>query len=145
MTQNLTPFHLAIEVRNLEEARMFYLDILKCEEGRSADSWVDFNFYGHQLVCHVTDSYPNSKNEDVTSEVDGKHVPVPHFGVVLKMPVWKRLAKRLEDEAIEFIIEPHIRFEGEAGEQATMFLLDPSGNALEFKAFENIEDMLFDS
>jgi len=136
----LQPFHLAIKVRDLTRARAFYGDLLQCPEGRSADSWVDFNLYGHQLVCHVAEG----ADDDVQhNPVDGDAVPVPHFGVVLNPDDWQALADRLTDAGVEFVIEPRVRFKGQAGEQATMFLLDPSGNALEFKAFADIEGQLF--
>jgi len=137
----LTPFHLAIPVRELAAAREFYGRTIGCAEGRSADDWVDFNFFGHQLVCHVVasgDGSPRSHNP-----VDGHDVPVPHFGIVLEMADWEALATRLKAAGQRFVIEPHIRFRGQPGEQATMFLLDPSGNALEFKAFRDIAGQLF--
>lgn len=134
----IRPFHLAIPVHNLEECRSFYRDVLGCLEGRSSDHWVDFDFYGHQLVIH----YKEKSTEDLhTNAVDGKAVPVPHFGVVLTMEDFESLSKALQARGIEFIIAPYIRFKGEAGEQATMFFLDPAGNALEFKAFKNIEQL----
>lgn len=138
----LSPFHLAIEVRDLESSRKFYGDLFGCPEGRSDSHWVDYDFFGHQLVCHVSDTYPGSK-ESASNPVDGHSVPIPHFGVVLEMEVWQELSKRLKNAGVEFIIEPYIRFAGEPGEQATMFLLDPSGNALEFKAFKDIAGQLF--
>ena len=128
----LTPFHLAVPVHDIAAARKFYGGILGCPEGRSATEWVDFNLYGHQFVCHLN---PNLKPSVHHNPVDGHDVPVPHFGVVLDMDEWTALAERLESNGIKFVIPPHIRFKGEAGEQATMFLYDPSGNALEFKAF----------
>ncbi len=135
MTSELTPFHVAIPVHNLEECRTFYRDILNCEEGRSSDHWVDFNFFGHQLVIH----YKEKSEEDLHSNsVDGKNVPVPHYGVVLQWKVFGDFADQLKSKGIPFIIEPYIRFEGQIGEQATMFFLDPSGNALEFKAFKDM-------
>jgi uncharacterized protein len=135
----IPPFHLAIPVHNLELCRTFYRDILNCEEGRSSKHWVDFNFYGHQLVIHFK---PKERSEDLhTNLVDGKDVPVPHFGVVLSWEIFHELAKRLKQKNTNFIIEPYIRFEGEIGEQATMFFKDPSGNALEFKAFKNINQL----
>ena len=134
---SLQPFHLAIPVRELEETRAFYNTTLNCKEGRSSDKWVDLDFYGHQLVLHIADQ----KNENQSNPVDGHEVPVPHFGVVLTMDDWNQLADRLKKQKIEFIIEPYIRFKGEPGEQATMFFKDPSGNALEFKAFQNIEQL----
>jgi len=134
---NLRPFHLAVPVHNLEECRTFYRDVLKMEEGRSDKKWVDFNFYGHQFVIHETGQKSNLKN----NHVDGHGVPVPHFGVVLTMEDWKALADALKKVKMDFIIEPYIRFKGEPGEQATMFFLDPSGNALEFKAFNSLESL----
>ena len=132
--EGIRPFHLAIPVHNLAECRAFYRDLLGCVEGRSSDHWVDFDFYGHQLVIHYK---PKEETDLHTNAVDGKAVPVPHFGVVLTMEDFNALSGKLQGEGIEFIIEPYIRFKGEAGEQATMFFLDPAGNALEFKAFEN--------
>ena len=133
----LRPFHLAVPVKDLEETRSFYRDVMECEEGRSSDRWVDFNFYGHQFVIHQVDS-----TEEVNvNPVDGKAVPVPHFGVVLDWADWESLSAKLKSAGIDFIIEPYVRFEGQVGEQATMFFHDPSGNALEFKAFKNDEDI----
>ena len=138
----LPPFHLAIKVRNLSEARKFYGGLLCCEEGRSSDTWVDFNFFGHQLVCHVAENYP-AVSELATNPVDGHEVPVPHFGAVLEIPEFEVLSGKLQAAGTRFVVEPHVRFRGQPGEQATMFLLDPSGNAIEFKAFRNIRDQLF--
>ena len=136
--KSLSPFHIAIPVHNLAECRIFYRDILNCEEGRSSDHWVDFNFFGHQLVIH----FKPKSNEDVhTNPVDGKSVPVPHYGVVLDWDVFHNFADYLKDKNIDFIIEPYIRFEGLVGEQATMFFKDPAGNALEFKAFKDINQL----
>jgi hypothetical protein len=134
------PFHLAIEVHNLKAAGEFYGNILGCKEGRSDSTWIDFNLFGHQLVCHLNDKMkiPNTFND-----VDGKLVPIPHFGVILTMEDWNNLADRLIRYNIVFIIEPYIRFKGLAGEQATMFFSDPSGNPIEFKAFRDIEGELF--
>jgi len=126
------PFHLAFPVTSLAKARAFYGSLLGCPEGRSSDEWVDFNLYGHQIVAHLA---PEESGHRRTSAVDGDDVPVRHFGVVLSMDEWNALAARLRSEGVKFIIEPHIRFKGEVGEQATMFFLDPCGNALEFKAF----------
>lgn len=137
----LTPFHLAIQVRDLASSREFYGRMLGCQEGRSSEDWVDFDFFGHQLVCHVVE-LPAIKTER-SNPVDGHDVPVPHFGIVLEMPAWESLAARLKNVNVRFVIEPHIRFRGQPGEQATMFLLDPSGNALEFKAFKDIAGQLF--
>jgi len=140
----LTPFHVAIQVRDIAEARGFYKGVLGCAEGRSAAHWVDFDLYGHQFVCHLN---PNlGKDGRIASHfnpVDGDSVPVPHCGVVLEIPEWNALAARLKGHGVEFVIEPHVRFAGAAGEQATLFLLDPSGNALEFKSFRNIAEQLF--
>ena len=128
-------FHLAFPVTSLAKARAFYGELLGCPEGRSSDDWVDFNFYGHQIVAHLA---PAEAGRRSTNAVDGDNVPVRHFGVVLAMDEWERLAKRLKAAGVSFVIEPHVRFKGEVGEQATMFLLDPCGNALEFKAFHDI-------
>lgn len=135
MTQ---PFHLAIPVKNLEKCRAFYRDILQCKEGRSSEHWVDFNFFGHQLVIHQKENF---NPERVSNPVDGKDVPVPHFGVVLTWQDWNLLAKRLKEVNTKFIIEPCIRFEGKVGEQATMFFNDPENNALEFKAFKDMSQL----
>ncbi|MBQ4822231.1 VOC family protein [Aquimarina sp. MMG016] len=129
----LSPFHLAIPVDNLIKARDFYTNILNLEEGRSSDHWVDFNFFGHQLVIHYQ-SKPEAENNH-TNPVDGKDVPVPHFGIILEWDTWQNLAKSLTEKKVQFAIEPYIRFKGEIGEQATMFFYDPCGNALEFKSF----------
>lgn len=131
---NTPPFHVAIPVHNLDECRTFYRETLNCEEGRSSDHWVDFNLYGHQLVIHYK---PKSAEEQHSNPVDGKQVPVPHYGVVLPWDEFHSLAERLENKKVSFVIEPYIRFKGEAGEQATMFFEDPAGNALEFKAFKD--------
>lgn len=130
------PFHLAIPVSDLQKQREFYGSTLGCREGRSADHWVDFDFFGHQLVIHRKDDFrPNQKR--ASNPVDGHEVPVPHFGVVLDWDDWQALAERLKAFNTHFIIEPYIRFEGQVGEQATMFFADPEGNALEFKAFKD--------
>lgn len=135
MKSEIHPFHIAIPVHNLEECHIFYRDILNCEEGRSSEHWVDFSLFGHQLVIHYK---PKFEEELHTNKVDGKNVPVPHYGVVLPMDEFDRFAQRLRSKNIDFIIEPYVRFKGEVGEQATMFFLDPAGNALEFKAFKDI-------
>jgi len=127
-----TPFHLAFPVHDLQAARVFYGDVLGCREGRSSASWIDFNLFGHQIVAHLQ---PGKAGVEVSNQVDNHEVPVPHFGVILTMRHFEELAERLRQADIEFVIEPYIRFKGEVGEQATMFFLDPSGNALEFKAF----------
>jgi extradiol dioxygenase family protein len=137
----MTPFHLAIPVRDLAGARAFYGGVLGCPEGRSATDWVDFDFFGHQLVCHAVAS--DGIGRAAHNPVDGHDVPVPHFGMVLEMPDWEALAARLRQAGTSFVIEPHVRFRGQPGEQATMFLTDPSGNALEFKAFRDIAGQLF--
>ena len=130
----LPPFHLAFPVDDLAAARGFYGGLLGCREGRSADHWIDFDLHGHQIVAHLA---PDAARARATNPVDGEDVPVPHFGLVLAMDKWKALAGRLQDAGTEFVIEPTVRFVGEPGEQATMFLLDPAGNALEFKAMAN--------
>ena len=127
----LARFHLAMPVHDLTAARTFYGEVLGCPEGRSADHWVDFDLFGHQFVAHLSASMPGR----ISNPVDGDDVPVPHFGVLLAPADWQRLADRLVAAGTEFVIEPHTRFAGEVGEQSTMFLMDPSGNALEFKAF----------
>src|SRR3954465_5573022 len=127
----LPPFHFAFPVDDLAAARRFYGELLGCSEGRSAEHWVDFDFFGHQIVAHPAPEFARSR---ATNPVDGEDVPVPHFGVVLAREQWDRLSERLRLGGAEFVVEPTIRFAGEAGEQATMFLLDPAGNALEFKA-----------
>lgn len=139
--KSICPFHVAVPVHNLEKARFFYGHILGCKEGRSSNQWIDFDMYGHQFVAHLK---PNSDkgNQLHFNEVDGHGVPVPHYGVVLKWNDWAALSERLKAHKVSFLIEPYIRFKGQAGEQATMFFLDPSGNALEFKAFKDIK-MLF--
>jgi uncharacterized protein len=140
----LTPFHIAVQVRDIAEARRFYKDILGCTEGRSDIDWVDFNLYGHQFVCHLN---PNlGKEGRLTSHfnpVDGHGVPVPHCGVVLRTEQWSTLAERLTRLGVEFVVEPYTRFKGQVGEQSTLFFLDPTGNALEFKSFRDIEGQLF--
>ena len=128
---SLPPFHLAFPVDDLDAARRFYGELLGCPEGRSAEQWVDFDLRGHQIVAHLSDDAPRNR---ITNPVDGEDVPVPHFGLVLSMDEWTALAARLEAAQTQFVIAPTVRFKGEAGEQATMFLLDPAGNALEFKA-----------
>lgn len=133
--RNVPPFHLAFPVTDLRKARQFYGELLGCPEGRSSDAWVDFDFYGHQIVAHLSPAEAGHRN---TSAVDGDDVPVRHFGVVLPMADWQALADRLGKAGVKFVIEPHIRFKGEVGEQATMFFLDPCGNALEFKAFNDM-------
>jgi extradiol dioxygenase family protein len=128
----LSPFHLAFFVDDLHAARAFYGGVLGCPEGRSSDAWIDFDLYGHQIVAHLA---PGHAREQHHNPVDGHDVPVPHFGVVLSMEEWETLAERLKSAGVVFVIEPHVRFKGEVGEQATMFFLDPAGTALEFKAF----------
>lgn len=144
MSESLTPFHIAVQVRDIEEARRFYGDVLGCSEGRSAAHWVDFNLFGHQFVCHLN---PNlgaaGKLPSHFNPVDGQGVPVPHCGVVLRPAQWAELAERVKRSGVKFVIEPYTRFKGQTGEQSTMFFLDPTGNALEFKAFQNIDGQLF--
>ena len=130
----LNPFHLAVPVTDLESAREFYCGLLGLETGRTASRWIDLNFYGHQVTLHLVDE---TDNDVARNPVDGDNVPARHFGVILARDDWQRLADRLTAEGVKFIIEPRIRFKGEVGEQATMFFLDPSGNALEFKSFSN--------
>ncbi|NOT46525.1 MAG: VOC family protein [Acidobacteria bacterium] len=127
-------FHLAFPVNDLDAAREFYGGVLECEEGRRSERWIDFNLYGHQIVTHLAE---NGAGVRAANHVDADDVPVPHFGIVLEMDAWKELAVKLKSKGVEFIIEPKIRFAGEVGEQATMFFLDPSGNALEFKGFND--------
>ncbi len=133
----LTPFHVAVPVYDLEEARRFYREVLNCSEGRTSDQWVDLNFFGHQFVLHLK-PHPAGLEKQHTNPVDGHEVPVPHYGVVLEWEQWHKLEARLRNQGIQFVIEPGIRFKGLPGEQATMFFLDPSGNALEFKAFKDM-------
>jgi extradiol dioxygenase family protein len=140
----LTPFHIAVQVRDIEEARRFYKDTLGCTEGRSDAMWVDFNLFGHQFVCHLNQSLgKDGRIQQIHNPVDGHGVPVPHCGVVLELETFHALAERIRKSGAQFVIEPYVRFKGQPGEQATMFLLDPSGNALEFKAFKDIEAQLF--
>lgn len=134
----IQPFHLAIPVNDLETNRRFYRDILGCIEGRSSDHWVDFDFFGHQLVLHVQES---ENKPGKANQVDGKDVPIPHFGVVLEWEKFEEFSEELKNKHVAFVIEPYIRFQGKTGEQATMFFKDPSGNALEFKAFKNIDQL----
>lgn len=145
MANQLRPFHLAIPVTNLDECRKFYRDVLELPEGRSSDHWVDFNFFGHQLVIHLKDEKLKSgsiQQEKIDENlVDGKDVPIPHFGVVLDIETFKTFSEKLIQKKINFIIEPYIRFKGEVGEQATMFFKDPSGNVLEFKAFNDLTQL----
>ena len=137
MKDKLNPFHLAIPVSNLEESVAYFRDTLGLREGRSSNKWADFNFFGHQLVCHVSDGI----NEQVTNPVDGEEVPIPHFGVVLSIEEFEEFLLRINDKNIDFIIKPTIRFKGEIGEQRTMFFKDPSGNAIEIKAFKDMSNL----
>ncbi|NVJ92808.1 MAG: VOC family protein [Methylocystaceae bacterium] len=137
---SIQPFHLAIPVYDLDAARTFYRDVFGLAEGRSSDMWVDFNFYGHQLVIHQHPKTSSQENAH-TNAVDGHDVPVPHFGIVLEWQQWEDLAARLKAHNIKFVIEPYIRFKGQVGEQATMFLYDPCGNALEFKSFKDMSQL----
>lgn len=138
--KKLTPFHVAVPVYDLEEARKFYRQVLGCGEGRSDTDWTDFDLYGHQFVIHRKPK-PELEAKHHFNPVDGHDVPIPHFGVVLDWDDWHVLEKRLRDHQVKFIIEPYIRFKGQPGEQATMFFLDPSGNALEFKSFQDINQL----
>ena len=135
---NLPPFHLAFPVHDLDAARAFYGQVLGCPEGRSAERWIDFNFYGHQIVTHLAEGTEPKRH---SNPVDGHDVPVPHFGAVLPMSEWEKLAERLEAANLDFVIPPNVRFRGQAGEQATMFFLDPSGNALEIKSMRDPENL----
>lgn len=138
MTKQLRPFHLAVPVHDLAKARIFYGEIMGCEEGRSSDHWIDFDFYGHQFVAHLKDGM---EVDNHINEVDGKQIPVPHFGVVLDWDDWEELAERFRKSNFPFVVEPYIRFENQPGEQGTFFLLDYSGNALEFKSFKNLDQL----
>ena len=137
MKDKLNPFHLAIPVSNLEETVAYYRDTLGLREGRCSKKWADFDFFGHQLVCHVSDSI----NEQVTNPVDGEEVPIPHFGVVLSIEEFEEFLLQINDKNIDFIIKPTIRFKGEIGEQRTMFFKDPSGNVIEIKAFKDMSNL----
>ncbi len=130
------PFHLAFPVHDLHAARAFYAGTLGCPEGRSSDTWIDFDLFGHQIVAHLDANAAPAP--DTSNPVDGHDVPIPHFGVVLDMDTWNALAERVKAAGVAFVIEPYVRFKGEPGEQATMFFTDPSGNALEFKAFKDM-------
>ena len=135
------PFHFAFTVDDLAAARDFYGGVLACPEGRSSEKWIDFDLFGHQIVAHLWPA--NSRTKQNSNHVDGDDVPVPHFGVVLGMDEWRALSVRLESKGVQFVIKPHVRFKGQVGEQATMFFMDPAGNALEFKAFVN-DNQLFE-
>lgn len=139
MNNKLRPFHLAIPVDNLERCRVFYSNTLELPEGRSSDHWVDYNFFGHQLVIHLKEK--KSEEDTGSNPVDGKDVPIPHFGVVLDMESFKLFSEKLIQKNVTFIIEPYVRFQGQVGEQATMFFKDPAGNALEFKAFADLTQL----
>jgi len=135
---SIAPFHLAFPVADLARTRDFYGRVLGCPEGRSSDEWIDFDLFGHQIVAHLAPAQADGPHHN---EVDGHDVPVPHFGVVLEWPQWEALAARLKVHGTRFVIEPYVRFQGQVGEQATMFLLDPCGNALEFKAFKDMSQL----
>ena len=139
MKTDIRPFHLAIPVTNLETAKKFYINLLDCKIGRSSNSWIDLFFFGHQLVLHLS---KKNKFDEKTNYVDGKQIPIPHFGIILAWEEWEKLAYQIKDK-IDFKVKPYIRFKGEIGEQATMFFLDTDGNALEFKAFKN-DKMIFE-
>ena len=134
---DLRPFHLAFPVRDLAEARYFWGEVMGCPEGRSPDEWIDFAFYGHQIVAHLA----QGAGDAGSNPVDGHDVQVPHFGIVLALPDWQALADRLKAAGVAFVIEPHVRFAGQPGEQATMFFRDPSGNAIEMKAFADLRQL----
>jgi extradiol dioxygenase family protein len=136
----LRPFHIAFPVDDLAAARHFYGTVLGCPEGRSSDQWIDFDFFGHQIVAH-TKGYVKAKEDAHSNAVDGHDVPVPHFGVVLTQEDWEQLAERVKAAGVKFVIEPYTRFKGQVGEQSTMFFLDPAGNALEFKAFDDLSQL----
>ena len=139
---SVQPFHIAFPVDDLNAARHFYGTILGCPEGRSADHWIDFDLFGHQIVAHLKPAAaPRNRTDHDSSPVDGHEVPIPHFGVVLTPSQWKQFAERVRTANIPFIIEPYTRFEGQVGEQSTMFFLDPAGNALEFKAFADLRQL----
>ena len=137
----LTPFHLAFPVDDLDAARYFYGEVLGCREGRSSDQWIDFDLFGHQIVAHRVDGSDGAPRPAGDNPVDGHDVPVPHFGVVLPPDEWKALAARVKEAGVEFVIEPYTRFEGQPGEQSTMFFKDPAGNALEFKSFASLDQL----
>lgn len=134
---SITPFHIAIAVNDLEAAKTFYVNLFDCKVGRSSENWVDLNFFGHQLVLHLD----KKKNKTSFNSVDNKEIPIPHYGVILSWDDWHQLALKTKDQNIDFLVEPYIRFKDLPGEQATMFFLDPSGNALEFKAFQNMDNI----
>ncbi|MES2629951.1 MAG: VOC family protein [Bacteroidota bacterium] len=138
MSNQLQPFHLAFPILDIEDTRTFYRDVLNCEIGRESERWIDFNFFGHQLSAHKVEKMPDVPH----NEVDGKQVPVTHFGIILEGTVWEALHQRLKTLNVPFIIEPYLRFAGEIGEQGTFFILDPAGNGLEFKTFKS-EEMIF--
>ncbi len=134
----MQPFHLAFPVKDLKATREFYEDLLGCGVGRTDERWIDFNFWGSQITAHLVDE---DEDGDPTNHVDGKNVPVRHFGAILEMDEWEALAEKLKNHGIDFVIEPYVRFKGEVGEQATMFFLDPSGNAVEFKSFADFDQI----
>lgn len=134
----IRPFHIAFPVKDLETTRTFYEQVLGCTIGRTSDKWIDFNLFGHQVTAHLS---PDEVRDAQANQVDNKNVPVRHWGVILEMEQWKELAERLKQQNVQFVIEPYVRFKGEVGEQATLFFLDPSGNALEFKAFQHDESI----
>jgi len=137
----MTPFHLAFPVTNLEDARIFYTEVLGCKVGRSAAQWIDFDFWGHQISAHLV---TEKNGPSVANRVDGKSVPVRHFGLILEWEQWHKMADRLKSANVKFVIEPYIRFKGLVGEQATMFIMDPSGNVLEFKSFKDFSQIFAD-
>ena len=135
--KKIQPFHLAIPVSNLEDSKHFYHDLLGCEIGRSSDQWIDFNFFGHQLVCHLSDQ----SSSEISNSVDSEEIPVPHFGLVLTWEEFQNITNEISEKKMDFLIEPTIRFKGEVGEQAIAFLRDPSGNAIELKSFKSMDNL----
>lgn len=138
---SLRPFHLAFPVHDLDAARAFWGGVMGCAEGRSSAEWIDFDFFGHQIVAHLVKDGQGAAGDEGANPVDGHHVPVPHFGIVLTLEDWQALADRLKAAGTKFVIEPYIRFKGQTGEQATMFFRDPSGNAIEMKAFRDLDQL----
>jgi len=134
----MNPFHYAFKVKDIDSTRKFYIDLLGCTEGRSTETWIDFDFFGHQLSAHISDDFPDL---DFCGKVDGVNVPIPHFGCVIGVEDFQRIKTKLEGGAIEFVVKPQVRYEGQVGEQWTMFVFDLSGNPLEFKAFSNRDEM----
>ena len=137
----MSAFHLAFKVKDIESTRKFYIELLGCQEGRSTETWIDFNFFGNQLSAHISNDFPAL---DYCGKVDGISVPIPHFGCLLEKAEFKRIQKKLVEEKIDFIVKPHVRYEGKTGEQLTMFVFDFSGNPIEFKSFSNNDELFSD-